>query len=100
MKEERNTTIPQSEYLTPSGPFRFYFNHEQVEREETTIHTADFVEVDELIRDNVIVALIRLRYSINDEAAILRKKLSGEDLQEFEEYNGYVNWCKHETPSL
>ena len=40
-----------------------------------------------------VVALIRLRYSPNDETAILRKKLAG-DASEFAEYDAYVNECK------
>lgn len=41
-----------------------------------------------------VVALIRERYSGNDEIAILRKKLAGIDTAEFEEYNVYVEQCK------
>lgn len=40
-----------------------------------------------------VVALIRLRYSPNDETAILRKRLAGEQ-SEFDEYDDYVNECK------
>ena len=40
-----------------------------------------------------VVSLIRLRYSPNDETAILRKRLAGEQ-SEFDEYDMYVNECK------
>lgn len=40
-----------------------------------------------------VVSLIRLRYSPNDETAILRKRLSGDE-SEFDEYDAYVNECK------
>jgi uncharacterized protein YkuJ len=40
-----------------------------------------------------VVSLIRLRYSPNDETAILRKRLAGEQ-SEFDEYDAYVNECK------
>lgn len=98
MKEQRTTLIPQTEYMTPAGPYRFYYNHTttQNEQDEQLMHEAEFVEVDEITREKVIAALVRVRYTINDEAAILRKKLSGEvgSDSEFTEYNDYVNFCK------
>jgi hypothetical protein len=98
MKEQRTTPIPQTEYMTPAGPYRFYYNHTttQNEQDEQLMHEAEFVEVDEIARDKVVAALVRRKYSINDEAAILRKKLSGEEgsTAAFEAYNIYVNECK------
>ena len=45
--------------------------------------------------DNIVVELVRLQYSINDEAAIIRKKLAGIDIDnEFDNYNSYVEYCK------
>ena len=45
--------------------------------------------------DNIVVELVRLQYSINDEAAIIRKKLAGININdEFGEYNSYVENCK------
>ena len=45
--------------------------------------------------DNIVVELVRLQYSINDEAAIIRKKLAGIDIDnEFDNYNSYVKYCK------
>jgi hypothetical protein len=98
MKEQRTTPIPQTEYMTPAGPYRFYYNHTttQNEQDEQLMHEAEFVEIDEITREKVIAALVRVRYTINDEAAILRKKLSGEagSDAEFDAYNTYVNECK------
>ena len=52
---------------------------------------------EELIRkqyEQNVVALIREKYSVNEESAILRKKLAGIDDGEFEIYNTYVEDCK------
>lgn len=42
--------------------------------------------------NNLIVKLIRQKYSINDELAILRQQTTKPN--EFEEYNNYVEQCK------
>lgn len=42
--------------------------------------------------NNLIVKLIREKYSINDELAILRQQTTKPI--EFEEYNSYVEECK------
>lgn len=51
-------------------------------------------ENEQLYVEN-IVAKIRLRYSINDELAILRQ--AGTKPDEFAEYNAYVEQCKAEV---
>ena len=52
------------------------------------------IENEKLYVDN-IVAKIRLRYSINDELAILRQATIKP--KEFAEYNAYVEQCKAEA---
>lgn len=44
--------------------------------------------------ESLVVTLIREKYSLNDEQAIIRKKLAGIDSKEFEEYNKYAEECK------
>lgn len=100
MKENRTTPIPVFETLTPSGPERIYFNHGTTEREGEIFHTADFVEVEQANRENMIIALIRERYSINNEAALIRKMIVNEDVAEFNAYNDYVNECKAIADSI
>lgn len=66
--------------------------------------------VNKLIKDNpelknqqyesLVVAMIREKYSQNEENAILRKKLSGLDNGEFEAYNTYVEECKSKIKEL
>lgn len=96
MKEERLTPIPNVMFLATSGTWRFYFNHNTEEREENTIFTADFVDVVKLNKDEIISAIVRKRYSANEEYAIHRKFLASEPgaEKEFTDYNVYVNECK------
>ena len=96
MKTESTQPIPATEFLTPAGPYRFNYNQSTTERDGATIHTADYVEVPELTKEAIVVAMIRTRYSINKEAALHRKMLakeSGVDV-EFAEYNLFINECK------
>lgn len=42
-----------------------------------------------------IVSTVRSKYTLDDELAIIRKKLAGTDTKnEFDEYNTYVESCK------
>ena len=96
MKTESTQPIPTTEYLTPAGPWRFNYNFSTSEREGETIYHSDTVEVAELTKEAIVVAMIRTRYSMNEEAALHRKMLaneSGVDV-EFAEYNLFVNECK------
>ena len=66
--------------------------------------------VNKLIKDNqelknqqyesLVVAMIREKYSQNEENAILRKKLAGLDNGEFDIYNTYVEECKSKIKEL
>lgn len=66
--------------------------------------------VNKLIKDNqelknqqyesLVVAMIREKYSQNEENAILRKKLAGLDNGEFEAYNTYVEDCKSKIKEM
>ena len=48
--------------------------------------------------NNLIVKLIREKYSINDELAILRQQTTKPD--EFNEYNSYVEDCKAKAKEI
>lgn len=48
--------------------------------------------------NNLIVKLIRERYSINDELAILRQ--ANAKPEEFSEYNNYVEECKAKAKEM
>jgi hypothetical protein len=45
------------------------------------------------VRSALIVQKIRRVYDANEENAILRKKLNGNDNGEFEKFNAYVEAC-------
>ena len=51
------------------------------------------------VYEGEVIALIRKRYTIDQENAILRKRLAGIDAGEFSEYNSYVESCKAEVKS-
>ena len=53
-------------------------------------------EIDEY--NSLIVKLIREKYSINDELAILRQ--ANTKPEEFNEYNSYVEKCKAKAQSM
>lgn len=96
MKTESTQPIPATEFLTPAGPYRFNYNQSTTERDGATIYTADYIEVASLTKEAVVVALVRTRYSINEEAALHRKMIAGETGAgaEFAAYNEFVNECK------
>ena len=96
MKTESTQPIPSTEYLTPAGPWRFNYNFSTSEREGETIYHSDTVEVAELTKEAIVVAMIRTRYSVNEEAALHRKMLANENDAdaEFTAYNSFVNECK------
>ena len=73
MKDERLTPHPDTECLTGANKCRVYFNKSAKEVEATTIYEADYVEVDALTREDVVVAIIRTKYSLNKELGIRRE---------------------------
>ena len=79
MKDERLTPHPDTECLTGANKCRIYFNKTSKEVEGTTIYEADFVEVDALTREEVVVAIIRTKYSLNKELAIRREFINNMD---------------------
>lgn len=64
--------------------------------EQTEIGWAcEEIRVTDATYNSLVVALIRDRYSIDDEIAINRQKDSKPE--EFQEYFDYCEWCKNET---
>ena len=102
MKDQSQSPQPVTLCLGKGYGYRFYYNHTNEVRtdpmtgEEQTVYLADFVEVAELTKEAVVVALVRTRYSINDETALHRKKIADEATAgaEFIAYNQFVNECK------
>ena len=96
MKDERLTPHPDTECLTGANKCRVYFNKTSKEVEGTTIHEADFVEVDSLNREDVVVAVIRTKYSLNKELAIRRELINNEpnSQQAWEEFCDFAETAK------
>lgn len=46
------------------------------------------------VRDELIVVMIRTKYTVDDELAVQRKAIQG-NLTEFEEYSAFVQRCKN-----
>ena len=68
---------------------------EVTEIEEIVIKPTELTpEQKEQMYKNLVVSYIRLKYSADDEQAILRKKLAGIDNGEFDTFNAYVESCK------
>ena len=78
MKDERLTLHPDTECLTGASKCRVYFNKSTKEVEGTTIYEADYVEVDALTREDVVVGIIRTKYSLNKELGIRREYINNQ----------------------
>ena len=48
-------------------------------------------------RDDLIVALVRCKYSIDDEFAVLNKGIADNTNAEYIAYRDYVTWCKEQA---
>ena len=102
MKDERLTPHPDTECLTGANKCRVYFNKTSKEVEGTTIHEADFVEVDSLTREEVVVAVIRSKYSLNKELSIRREFINNEpnSQQAWEEFCEFIGFAKEVANTL
>lgn len=60
----------------------------------------EFIADDKIRRrlyEGEVITLIRKRYTLDQENAILRKALSGINVEEFAEFNQYVERCKSQA---
>ena len=96
MKDERLTPHPDTECLTGANKCRVYFNKSTKEVEEATIYEADYVEVDTLSREDIVVAVIRTKYSLNKELAIRRELINNEPSaqQTWDEFCEFIEFAK------
>lgn len=96
MKDERLTPHPDTECLTGANKCRVYFNKSTKEFEGTTIYEADYVEVDALSREDVVVSVIRTKYSLSKELGIRRELINNEpnSKQIWEEFCAFVDYAK------
>jgi len=69
------------------------YNIEESEDENGTKYICDQIIVNNPISyKEIVVALIRTKYSLSDELGIIRQASKKKD--EFEEYNSFVEKCK------
>ena len=96
MKDERLAPHPDTECLTGANKCRVYFNKSSKEVEGTTIYEADYVEVDALTREDVVVAIIRTKYSLNKELAIRRELINNEPSSQptWNEFCEFIEFAK------
>lgn len=64
--------------------------------EEVTVYESDLTHITASItsRDEMISALIRLRYTQDTEFALINKGIQNSEDVEYQEYRAYVNSCK------
>ena len=96
MKDERLTPHPDTECLTGANKCRVYFNKSTKEIECSTIYEADYVEVDALTREDVVVAVIRSKYSLNKELSIRREYINNQSgaTEKWNEFCEFVEFAK------
>ena len=101
------TSLPQEIQVRKlSGNlYEFIGNHNiipiQIERDDetVTVYTSDLVHITSKVetRDDMIVALIRLRYTQDAEFAVINKGIANSQNAEYLVYRDYVNWCKEQA---
>lgn len=108
MRKLTFASVPPQSIVMPDGHIRVHYN--AVETEETSVvinpetgeptgetethivYVCDFVFVSELTVANLVSAIIRKSYSVDDELAILRQKDSKPE--EFATYNATAEEAK------
>ncbi len=73
------------------GGFLFNYNVQEIERESEKFYKYDSVFVKKMTREELVPAIIRTKYTINDEF-----KLNALDRTdpEYVAYRDFVNWAK------
>jgi len=74
-------------------------NTTSVDGHEQTIYHSDMVILREKIRNRseAIVAFIRIKYSSNDETALINRGIADKFDLEYVSYRNYVDWCKEQA---
>lgn len=81
-----------------NGKTRVYYNSIEVATEESTHWESDYIEVDNLSYDAVVNALIRERYTVDQEFALIRQQSCKPE--EYQQYYEYCEECKAQTRVL
>lgn len=75
---------------------RGYFNYniQQVTEGEETYYTYEYVEVEEFQREQVIRALIKQQYTLDDEIALINNYNAGTGITEYNNYQTFRDSVK------
>ena len=90
-----NSNNHPGEYTKSRG--KLFFNYNIIESEKTdehgtrTVFDYDCVEVKSKDRDDIIPAIMRDKYSVNDEIALINNKSRGEekDIIDYDDYQAF-----------
>jgi hypothetical protein len=74
--------------------FRYDFQYIPADEERADSFNYNYVNIPNTDRATIITAIIRTRYTADQESAILRKKQVGEDVIDFVKYNHFVTYAK------
>jgi hypothetical protein len=93
--ENETTPVTETQQLT-DGTYQFRYDFTEVEATDETPASFNYayVNVPNTSRGTIITAIIRTRYSADQEAAIVRKKQANEDVIDFLKYNNFANYAK------
>ena len=69
-----------------------------IEDREEIIYTCKYIIVNKVDKDNIVDTLIRDKYSLSQELAILRQRDTKPE--EYSEYNDYAEECKRIADSI
>ncbi|NCD07279.1 MAG: hypothetical protein EOL97_14295 [Spirochaetia bacterium] len=70
-----------------------------VDGDEVTVYESNMTHITASIskREDMIVALIRLRYNLDDEFALINKGIEDSQNQDYMNYRSYVGLCKEQA---
>ena len=106
IKSESTATPQEIQVRKLSGNlYEFIGNHnivsKQIERdnETVTVYTSDLVHITSKVdtRDDMIVSLIRLRYTQDAEFAVINKGITNNLDSNYVVYRSYVDMCKEQS---
>lgn len=90
------TDVPE---LEPGKRYKFSYLYEERDNCIIAHKIAEEIPAEPLqkVYERRVVALIRQKYSADDEIAILRRHISGDTSVKFEEYHDYAEACKSQA---
>lgn len=105
--KNQSTSSPQEIQVRKlSGNLYEFIGHTNItqevinrEDEQVAVYNSDMTHLTVRInsRDEMISALIRLRYTQDDEYALINKGISDKDNAEYVAYRQYVSLCKEQS---